>query len=158
MNRTWVKLLKGFINYYLGQGSKYCTKSHVMPFIISVYMVICENHILIFLVRVVHGYLVEIRVQFIFKEPNFTIISYSDPCLIISKDLIFFDFGEAASWANDSGPLVFVYLIIWNVVARIKNHNAVTVVVDVVVLYPTESSFYRKYSFGSRLENSVIQN
>lgn len=84
---------------------------------------------------------------------NFAIVSHSDTCLIISKYLILFNLGKTGSRHDDAAPLVFMNLIIWNVIGAVENDDAITVIIDVVVLDPAETSLDGEDSLTARLVN-----
>lgn len=129
-----------------------------MPFIHSIYIILAQDHILVFFSAIIHWYLIKIGVKLIFKNFYFAIISDCHSCLIISENLIFFNFRKTASGTNYAWSLIFTYLIIWNVIAWIKYDNSITVIVYIIMFYPTETTFNGKNSLGSRLENTIIQN
>jgi len=155
--------LKAFIfivnlRYKLIFWSKHRAKSHVVPFIHAVYIILTQNHILVFFSTIIHWYLIKIRVKLIFENFYFAIVSDRHSSLIISENLIFFNFRKTASGTNYAWSLVFTYLIIWNVITRVENDDTITVIVYVIMFYPTKPTFYRKNPFRSRLENSIVQN
>ena len=129
-----------------------------MPFIHSVYIILAKDHVLIFFCAIIHRYLIKIGVELILKNFYFAIVSHCHSCLIISENLIFFNFRKTTSGTNYAWSLVFTYLIIWNVVTGIENDDTVAVIIYVIMLYPTETAFYGKNSFRSRLENTIVQN
>ena len=129
-----------------------------MPFIHSVYIILAKDNVLIFFGTVIHWYLIKIRVELILKNFYFAIVSDRHSSLIISENLIFFNFRKTASGTNYAWSLVFTYLIIWNVVTGVEDDDAVTVIVYVIMLYPTETTLYRENAFRSRLENPIVKN
>ena len=129
-----------------------------MPFIHSVYIILAKDNVLIFFGTVVHWYLIKIRVELILKNFYFGVVSHCHSCLIISENLIFFNFRKTGPWTNYTWSLIFTYLIIWNVVTGVEDDNTITIIVYVIMLYPTETTLYGENTFGSWLENPIIQN
>ena len=128
-----------------------------MPFIHSVYIILAKDFVLNFLDTVVHWYLIEVRVELILLNFYFGVISDSHSSLIISENLIFFDFRKTGPWTNYTWSLVFTYLIIWNVITGVEDDNTITIIVYVIMFYPTETALYGENTFRSWLENPVIQ-
>ena len=129
-----------------------------MPFVHSVYIILAQDHVLVFFGAIIHWYLIKIRVKLIFENFYFAIVSHSHSCLIISKNLIFFDFRKTTSGTNYAWSLIFTYLIIRNVVTGIEQDDTIAVIIYVIMFYPTETTFNSENSFRSRLENSIVQN
>jgi len=109
-------------------------------------------------IKCFHGYLVEISKQFVFSYVYSTVVSDCYSCLIITKYLILLNLREGRARTDDARPLILMDLIVTYMGAAVKQYNSITVVVDVVMLYPAEPSLDAEYAFGSRLINQIVQN
>ena len=125
--------------------------SGVMPFIDSSYLIFWQELLLVFLIAGLHGKLVEIGIKLVLFEQYLTVVSYSHTCLLVTKDLILLNLRETRAWHDDATPLIFVDLVVRDVIWWVEKDQAITVVVDVVMLYPRESCFDRENTFWSWL-------
>ena len=106
----------------------------------------------------VHWQLVEIGKHSIIPELHFAVVSNCYSRLVISKDFVLLNLREAWTGADNSTSLVFVNFIIWDIVTTIEQDDAVTVVIDVIVLDPTEPCFDRKNALWPWLVDKIVQN
>jgi len=118
-----------------------------MKFISSFNDIIFHYFILLLSTRVKHWQLIEVGEHSIVFQFAFTIISHHNAGLVISENLILLNLGKTWSRANYSCTLILVDLIIWNVIAAIKHNDSVTVIIDIIMLNPTKTSFDAEDSF-----------
>jgi hypothetical protein len=129
-----------------------------MPFTNTFNSIVMINLILLLFIARLHGQLIEIGKKSIVLNQYLTIVSYCDSDLIVTINLILLDLWEAGSRANNTTSLILVNLVIWNMVAAIEHNDAVTVIINVVVLNPCKTCFYTENALRSRLVDEVIQN
>ena len=75
---------------------------------------------------------------------------------MVAKDLILFYLWEAGTAAYNAWSLVLMDLIVGDMNAAVEHHNAISVIIDIVVLYPPETSFNAEDAFRPRLIDQII--
>ena len=88
---------------------------------------------------------------------HFAVVSHGHSCLIVSKNLILLNLRETGAWHDDTTTLVLMNLIVWNVIWAVKDDDAITIIIDVVMLDPTEAGLDGEDALWTRLVNQVIQ-
>jgi hypothetical protein len=86
---------------------------------------------------------------FIFSNVCCTVISYDNTTSTITINVIFLYFRKTTTTDNDSWSLIFIYLVFWYVWRTIKHYDSIIIIIDLVVLYPTKSTFNYKNTFTS---------
>ena len=130
----------------------------VVPLILSFNSILRQYFVLKSFFACMNWNLIEVRIQLILNHIDSTVVSNGDSSLIISKNLVLFDLRKTWATDDDSRSLIFSDLIVWDVVAWVEKNYTVTVVIDVVVLDPTEAWLNGKDAFRTALENPIVEN
>ena len=105
----------------------------------------------------VHGHLVVVREQLVLLHVHAAVVAHCYARLVVAEDLVLFYLGEGGARADDARPLVLMNLVVTHVRARVKHYDTVTIIVDVIVLYPAEPTLYAKDTLTPRLVDQVVQ-
>ena len=128
-----------------------------MKFIDPFYLVLGQNGLLLFCGRIFHRQLVEVWKQFVVFKLHLRIVSHCHARLIVSEDLVLFNLGETTPAHYDATALVLVDLIIRDMIWTIKDYDTIRIVINVIVLNPTEACFNCEDALWPRLINQVVQ-
>lgn len=104
----------------------------------------------------VHGKLVEIGEHSVVLEFNFAIIPNRNSSLIVTKDFVLLNLWETWTSANDPASLILMNFIIRDIVTTIKHDNPIAVIVDIIMLDPTEPSLNTENALWPWLIDQVI--
>ena len=77
--------------------------------------------------------------------------------MIIAVNIVILDLGEARARADYAAPLVLVDLIVGDVETAVEQDYAVAVVVDLIMLDPTETGLDGEDALGTRLVDQVVE-
>lgn len=127
--------------------------SVIIKFILSLYGIFLEQSALLHWQTHRHRHLEEVGEQLIFLRLYSTIVPHHNARLFVAVDLVLLYLGEARACTQDTTSLVLMDLIVANVDAAVEHDDAVIVVVNVIVFYPTEPPFDAEDALRSRLVN-----
>lgn len=137
----------------MSENSAVCAKLVVALNIIVVAVLVVDS-----LLLGSSRYLIVIAVELIFSKNRSATVSDTDSSGSVSIDVVNFNFGEGTPSQDNACSLVLHDLIFRNVSSRIKNHNAITVVVNFVLYDPSKSSFNSKDALTTAFTYLVTEN
>ncbi len=110
---------------------------HVLT--IALYYVLRLQSRLVLRVHIGHAHLVEVVEEVILRDGHVAVIPHRDSCLMVAEYPVLRYLWEAIPADNNATALVLVNFIVRDQVATVEKDDAVTVVVDDVVLDPAEA-------------------
>ena len=104
-----------------------------------------------------YGQLILVVVEVVLLEADLGVVPHSDTSLVVAEDSVLSNLGETAARDDEARPLVLINLVVGDKTAGVVEDDAVAVVIDNVVLDPTEPSLDGKDAFGPTLVDQVVQ-
>lgn len=128
---------------------------HVLT--IALYDVLRLQGCLILRVHIGHANLIEVVEKVVLRDGHVAVIPYRDACLMVAEYSVLRYLREAIPADNNATSLILVDFIVGNEVATVEENDAVTVVVNHIVLDPAEARLDAEDSLRTRLVDQVVK-